>query len=152
MPYPGFQAYPYINPYQQMVGQLPVQNQVQQSPPQIQNGGFIMVKSIDEARNYPVAPGNSITFKNENAPYVYTKTLGFSQLDQPIFESFRLVKEDDVVFMQDNKKEDNDVRYLTFDEAQDIISDISNIKDEMNFLKQYIEVDTVKESDSDDKH
>ena len=152
MAYPGYQAYPFINPYQQMVGQLPVQNQVQQSPPQIQNGGFIMVKSIDEARNYPVAPGNSITFKNENAPYVYTKTLGFSQLDQPIFESFRLVKEDDTVFMQDNKKEDNDVRYLTFDEAQDIISDISNIKDEMNFLKQYIEVDTVKESDSDDKH
>ena len=46
------------------------------------------------ARNYPVGPGNSITFKDETAPYVYTKTMGFSQLDRPIFEKYRLVKEE----------------------------------------------------------
>jgi hypothetical protein len=61
---------------------------------QIQNGGFVSVRSIAEAQNYPVAPGNSVTFKDENAPYVYTKTMGFSQLDRPTFEVFRLVKEE----------------------------------------------------------
>lgn len=72
--------YPYF--YQQ-----PQQNQ-------IQNGGLVSVRSVVEARNYPVAAGNSVTFKDENAPYVYTKTMGFSPLDRPIFEVFRLVKED----------------------------------------------------------
>lgn len=67
------------------------QNQIQN---QIQNGGLVSVRNVVEARNYPVAPGNSVTFKDENAPYVYTKTMGFSQLDRPIFEVFRLVKEE----------------------------------------------------------
>lgn len=69
--------------------------QMNQQSFQIQNGGFIPVPSEEVARNYPVAPGNSITFKNENAPYVYTKTMGFSQLDRPIFEKFKLVREED---------------------------------------------------------
>ena len=44
---------------------------------------------------YPVAPGNSVTFINENSPYCYTKTVNMGQLDRPIFEKYRLVKEDD---------------------------------------------------------
>lgn len=66
-----------------------------QQPQQIQSGGFVSVRSIEEAYNYPVAPGNSITFKDENSPYVYTKTKGFSPLEQPVFERYRLVKEED---------------------------------------------------------
>lgn len=66
----------------------------QQPTMQIQNGGLISVRNEMEARNYPIAPGNSITFKDENSPYVYTKTMGFSQLDRPTFEKFRLVKEE----------------------------------------------------------
>jgi hypothetical protein len=61
--------------------------------PQISNG-FISVRSEMEARNYPVGLGNSVTFKDENAPYVYTKTMGFSQLDIPRFEKYKLVKEE----------------------------------------------------------
>ena len=61
-----------------------------QQPPQ---NSFVSVRSEDEARNYPVAVGNSISFKHENAPYIYTKTMGFSQFGKPIFEKYRLVKE-----------------------------------------------------------
>lgn len=64
------------------------------APQQIQNGGLISVRSEMEARSYPIAPGNSITFKDESQPYVYVKTMGFSQLDRPTFEKFRLIKED----------------------------------------------------------
>ena len=60
----------------------------------MQSNGLVSVRSIDEALRYPVAPGNSVTFKDETAPYIYTKTMGFSQLDRPIFERFRLIKED----------------------------------------------------------
>lgn len=79
-----YQGYNY-NPFQQMA---PVQ------PQQGQTTGFISVRSVEEAINWPIAPGNSLTFKDESAPYIYTKTKGFSQLEQPIFERFRLVKEE----------------------------------------------------------
>ena len=85
-------AYPFNNysyPYQQNF------QQPYQQPQQIQNSGFVSVRSIEEAFNWPVAPGNSITFKDENAPFVYTKTKGFSPLEQPTFEKYRLVKEDE---------------------------------------------------------
>ena len=66
----------------------------QNPQPQIQNSGFVMVRSEMEARNFPVALGNSVTFKDETAPYIYSKTMGFSQLDRPIFEKYKLVKEE----------------------------------------------------------
>ena len=95
-----YNPYPIYNPYQyQQNYQQPMQNNIQpsfqQSQQQIQNGGFVSVHNENEARNYPIAPGNSVTFKDENAPYVYTKTQGFSQLDRPVFEKYRLVKEED---------------------------------------------------------
>ena len=83
-------AYGYYYPYQAMQG-----NQYQNNQYQNNQNGIITVRSIDEARMYPVAPGNSITFRDENAPYIYTKTMGFSQLDRPIFEKYRLMKEED---------------------------------------------------------
>lgn len=79
-----------FNPYiQQQAAQQ------SQQPQQIQNGGLVTVRSKTDAQNYPVAPGNSVTFKDESAPYVYVKTMGFSQLDRPTFEIFRLVREEE---------------------------------------------------------
>lgn len=97
-------AYPYQNyyqqyqNYQQMPQQIPQMNNFQNgnsSQMQIQNGGFVSVHSIQEAFNYPVAPGNSVTFKDENSPYIYVKTKGFSQLEEPVFKKFRLIEESD---------------------------------------------------------
>lgn len=68
--------------------------QQQQYYQQQQSNGFVSVRNEFEARNYPVAYGNSVTFKDENAPYVYTKTMGFSQLETPRFEKYKLVKEE----------------------------------------------------------
>ena len=53
-----------------------------------------MVRNEMEARNYPVGFGNSVTFKDESAPFVYTKTMGYSQMQPPVFEKYRLVKEE----------------------------------------------------------
>lgn len=78
-------------PYQPFYQQYPAQPQMQQ----IQNSGFVSARSIEEAYNWPIAPGNSLTFKIENSPYVCTKTKGFSPLEQPVFERYRLVKEED---------------------------------------------------------
>ena len=79
---------PYIN-----YNYNPYLQQQQNIQPQIQNGGFVSVRSEAEAMNYPVALGTSVTFRDETAPYIYTKTTGFSQLDRPKFEKFKLIKE-----------------------------------------------------------
>ena len=92
-----FNPYQYTYPLMQYQPTQPVPanvSQPQQNQQQIQNGGFVSVPGEADARNYPVAQGMSITFKDEKLPYIYTKTMGFSQLDRPIFEKFRLVKED----------------------------------------------------------
>lgn len=147
MPYPYYQGYPNYNPmyYQQQLQNMQQMNNSQQniqSSPQIQNGGFVMVKDINEAMNYPVAPGNSVTFKNENLPYIYTKTLGFSQLDNPIFEKFRLVKEVDEQIEEVVDTTENNVpfvEYVTKEEADNLRTEINVLKEEINFLKEYIE-------------
>lgn len=53
---------------------------------------FIGIPCENDARSYPVAYGNSVTFKDENAPYLYTKT-SLSQMEPPIFKKYRLVDE-----------------------------------------------------------
>ena len=80
MPYP---YYPYLQ-----YGNTQIQN-----TQQVQSG-FVTVHSEEEALRYPVALGNSMTFKIENQPIVIEKTMGTSQLDSPRVERFRLVKED----------------------------------------------------------
>lgn len=82
-----------IPQYQMQLQQMQQQAQNQQN--QQTQTSFVLVRSEEEARNYPVAPGNSITFKDESRNYCYVKSMGFNQLDSPTFERYRLVKEDD---------------------------------------------------------
>lgn len=88
--YPSF-----YQPMQNMYG-----TQQQPAPQQIRSGGIVSVANEDEARRYPVAPGYTVTMRDENGPYLYEKTMGFSQLDQPIFRKARIIFEDDVTATQ----------------------------------------------------
>lgn len=119
-------AYNYNYPYQPMSYGQPQQQQMQ-----IQNGGFISVRSETEARNYPVGFGNSITFKDETAPYVYTKTMGFSQLDRPVFEKYKLVKENaqEPISEEKNAEADNSA-------IESIKGEIGQIWKEIEALKK----------------
>ena len=104
---------PFYSPYQQpMQNPQLLQNpqQLNQQNQQIQSGGFVSAPSEDYARNYPVAPGNSVTFKDEKQPYVYTKTMGYSPLEQPVFEKYKLVKETaEIAQNTDDTKQDIDM-------------------------------------------
>ena len=130
----------YQNPYMM---QSQMQNQPSAQTQQVQNGGFIPAPNEDFARNYPVAPGNSVSFKDENAPYVYTKTMGFSQLDRPVFEKYRLIKEDNEA---DEKSETKNIVTESLDAFKDELSkfksDMSDIKDDMD--KVWDEVNALK--------
>ena len=143
------QQNPYMMPNQQNFQQQQIP-QMQQTP-QIQNGGFVSVRSIEEAFNYPVAPGNSITFKDANAPYVYTKTKGFSQLEQPIFEKYRLVKEEDM--QQEPKKEPEQDSFDVKGQIASLWEEINSIKGQISSVEPKKKTSTKKEVTEDDaKH
>jgi hypothetical protein len=74
--------------------------QYPEPPKQIQYS-VVNAPSVDYAKSYPVAPGNSVSFKIENQPFLCTKTMGFSPLEKPVFETYRLVKEDEAEIADD---------------------------------------------------
>lgn len=53
---------------------------------------LIEVSSEDEVARYPVAPGNSVHFRNVKEPFFYTKTMT-SQFGQPIIEKYGRIEE-----------------------------------------------------------
>ena len=89
--YPYYQQPPLMQT--QPMQMYPQPTQQQQTAPM--QGGFVRIPSENDARMFPVAPGNSVTFIDENKLYIYTKSVNMGQLDRPIFEKYRLVKEDD---------------------------------------------------------
>ena len=138
--YQQYQQYPQYQNFQQMPQQY--QNNMQpQQPQQIQNGGFISVHNIQEAINYPVAPGNSVTFKDENSPYIYVKTKGFSQLEEPIFKKFRLIEESDTQPQESTTTvTEQAVNYADFAKQ----ADVTTLWSEIEMLKKQIAELTVK--------
>lgn len=126
---------PGVSP-QNGMAQMPTQNQ-------IQNGGFITVRSEAEARSYPVAPGTSVTFKHETAPYCYTKTMGFSQFEAPKFEKFRLVKEEENECQPgtEEKKNKEDL-FATKDDLGKVVGALEEIDNMIKTVRG--DVDTMK--------
>lgn len=108
----------------QQAGQQAVQ-------PQQQTGGFVRVQNENAARMYPVAPGNSVTFIDDNAPYCYVKTMGASQLETPTFVRYRLVREEDPPAQP--------VAAPTPAQAYATKADIDAIRNDMTLLKAQID-------------
>lgn len=151
-------AYYQTNPYYQQNSMTqqnqPTQTQSQQQPA-IQQSGFVPVPSEQVARNYPVAPGNSVTFKDENAPYCYVKTMGFNQLDRPTFEKYRLVKEDSQNIAQntpksdDNAKDGNDTKYALKSDLDAIWNEIDALKENSKTEKKKNKLVVMEEDDDE---
>jgi hypothetical protein len=82
-----------------------------------------MIAPTEEfAFNYPVGMGNCVTFKVEGKPIVIEKSMGFSQLESPRIERYRLIKED-----QEPQKEETDLDRINVE--------IKAIWDEINSIK-----------------
>lgn len=126
------QQYPQYG-YQQPV-QQPVQQQVQPTQ-QMQNGGFLSAPNEDFVRNYPVGLGNCVTFKIEGKPIVMEKSMGFSQLESPKLERYRLVKEEADTPSNLPEKEDSDNKAMN-DAIDGVISEIEAIKEDIKTIKE----------------
>lgn len=146
----GPQYYPsyFQQNYQQSLQQVP-QQQVQSQQPQIQNGGFMLVPSEDIARTYPVAPGNCVTFKIEGKPIVMEKSMGFSQLEAPRIDRYRLVREEDI----QEHPEPEPVKQADYSQyidelKQSFNKDMEEIWSEINDIKSQISKPITKKKDA----
>ena len=102
----------------------------------IQNGGFMMTPNEDMARTFPVAHGTSVTFRDENLPYIYCKTLGFSQMDLPIFEKYRLVKEEESDSPAQKPDTAESPSYITKSEFEAVRNELRELKDIVDNLRK----------------
>lgn len=120
----------YQTPAPQTYGQYQQQMPQQPMPPQqsqyqsIQNGGIVLDVTEEYARNYPVAAGTRVFFKDGQLPYLYAKAMGFSLMDSPVFEKFKLVKE-----------EAEPVKETGNTAIEELSGAISELKKEINSLK-----------------
>lgn len=105
-------------------------------PQQIQNGGLVSVRSEQEARNYPTAPGNSITFKDESQPYVYVKTMGFNQMEMPTFKKYRLVEEEPDLNTMQSVAESQPASWATKEELEELKSQVMILRSAMDIFTE----------------
>ena len=112
-----------------------------QNQPQV---SFMSIRGKDIAVNYPIAPNNIIFFKDELAPYIYVKTMGYSPLERPTLEEY---KRDDGVLPQEtpsNVKDENS----TIEKLQ---GEITSILDEIDSIKKKLNTRTRKKETDDDE-
>lgn len=112
---------------------------------QQQQSGFIHVQTEAQAREWSVAPGNSMTFIDDNAPFVYTKSQGMSQFDAPVFRRFRLVDETNAQSAQKPQEQPSTVEkdklpeYITKAEFEPYKAIIERIEKELIGNEQPVE-------------
>lgn len=117
--------------------------QMPQMQPQPQQSNFIHVQSETQAREWAVAPNCSVTFIDDNAPYCYTKSMGMSQLEPPIFKRFRLVEEESTQnALQSpqsnaNSQQENTHEYMTKTEFEPFKMIIGDLQAEIKELKKH---------------
>jgi hypothetical protein len=137
-----YQPIPQPVPQMQVpVVQQPVQQPVQATQPEIRQNGFIRVKDEAEVDAYPIAPGNSVTFIHETEPFVFVKTLGFSQFDRPVKEKYRLVKEtpeepNKAVSGADKESASKGVEYAKADELARLARDVEALRVSVKTLNE----------------
>ena len=130
------------NPYLQAIQQ----NQQMLAERNVQNQGtvFTPVHGDIEVLNSPVAPGNTVYFKHETEPFVYTKSMGMSQFEVPKTKKYKLeeVEMDSNVVntptIQNNEPIKPQPKYLLESDIKPILDELSQCKEELNNLKAQI--------------
>ncbi len=111
-------------------------NQNQQ--PQV---SFMSIRGKDIAVNYPIAPNNTIIFRDELEPYIYVKSMGYSPLDKPVMDIYRREEPNSAQKAVSVVKEDNSTIEKIQDDIKAIFDDIEGIKKKMNAKSRRKETD-----------
>lgn len=139
------QIFPQPN-VQQITPQQAQQPNVQQSIQQPMNGGFVHVQSEQEALQYPVAPGYSVTFRDDAHGLYYSKTMGTNQFEAPQFKKFRLVEVNDETSPQSEREAPSEPSLPKGHNFKDYASkaDLAKLRGQIEALESKIETLSVK--------
>ena len=139
-PQPTFQTQPMQYQQPVMAPQQTAQP-VQPSQPPMQNGGFVQVRSFEEVRNWPIAPGNTVTFIDEARTHMYTKTASYNQLEAPIITSYLVVREgeNNAAQNQADEKPGTDIPYALKDDVAALAGVVRDVNDTVTTMKDEME-------------
>lgn len=110
----------YNGPYTIPATVAPIQNQ-----PQMQNT-FAWIQGEEAARNYPVAPGNTIVLIEADKPIMYMKSADLSGRPQPIQIRYLVTKEEYDKIQNGSNFSENDDKYVTKEAFEKYISEAAN--------------------------
>ena len=91
--------------------------------PQQNNTIIANVSSESEAQGFPLCLGQNGIFIDVANKHLYTKTMGLSQFEAPVFDAYRLEKES-----PSPPPENTSVEYATKDDIEEIRRQIEEIK------------------------
>lgn len=110
----------YNGPYTVPQTVAPVQNQ-----PQVQNT-FAWIQGEEAARNYPVAPGNTIVLIESDKPIMYMKSADLSGRPQPMQIRYLVSEEDYRKIQNGSNLQVNDDTYVTKEYFEKKMSELDN--------------------------
>ena len=110
----------YNGPYTVPQTMAPVQNQ-----PQTQNT-FVWIQGEEAARNYPVAPGNTIVLIESDKPIMYMKSADLSGRPQPMQIRYLVSEEDYRKIQNGSNLQANDDTYVTKEYFEKKMSELDN--------------------------
>ena len=139
--------YPYLqNPYMQnnINGYQPITPPpVTQQQPQNPSSNVIWVRNEAEARNYPVAAGNTVMLMDNDNPVAYKKTADLSGRSMPL-EIYDLVRREPAEPHEENHQI-NLEEYLTRKEFDTYATEINKRLSEMEDEPDYEEIEEEEE-------
>lgn len=138
-PQPTYQTVQPMQPaYQTAAAPVAAQQSIQ---PPMQNGGFVQVRSFEEVRGWPIAPGNTVTFIDETRTHMYTKTAGYNQLEAPVITSYLIVREGDNNPAQSasDEKTGADIPYALKDDVAALAGVVRDVNDTVTTMKDDME-------------
>lgn len=136
------------NPYLQALQQN--QQMMAERNSQSQGTVFTPVHSDNEVLNSPVAPGNTIYFKHETEPYIYTKSMGMSQFEVPQTKKYKLEEVEmtngaiNVPTEPTSLPKQTQPKYLLEDDIKPILDELRQCREELKDLKARLEKEVVE--------
>lgn len=136
------------NPYLQALQQN--QQMIAERNSQSQGTVFTPVHSDNEVLNSPVAPGNTIYFKHETGPYIYTKSMGMSQFEVPQTKKYKLEEVEmtngaiNVPTEPISQPKQTQPKYLLADDIKPISDELRQCKEELRDLRARLEKEVVE--------
>lgn len=122
------------NPYQYQQMQ-----QAQQTQQNI-NTFFMRAKTVEDAKQYPLAPNSTAIFVTEDNNFCCLKSLGSSAFDTPVFIVYSRQQENAANNIQEQKQEikqeQNQVEYATKQELNSYIEQFNIIGNNFSILKK----------------